>query len=104
AMDKRTSMGVLGDLNKFTQYQAAEAMREAANNPNGAAGMSAGFGAAAMMTQAMQFSMQQNQQPVQQAAPQQTAAPAGDTKFCMECGARIPKGAKFCSECGAKQG
>lgn len=104
AMDKRTSMGVLGDLNKFTQYQAAEAMREAANNPNGAAGMSAGFGAAAMMTQAMQFSMQQNQQPVQQAAPQQTAAPAGDTKFCVECGARIPKGAKFCSECGAKQG
>ena len=44
------------------------------------------------------------EQPVQQAAPQQTAAPAGDTKFCMECGARIPKGAKFCSECGAKQG
>ena len=102
AMDKRTSMGVLGDLNKYTQFQAAEAMREAANNQNGAAGMSAGFGAAAMMTQAMQFSMQQNQQP-QQAAPQQ-AAPAGDTKFCMECGARIPKGAKFCSECGAKQG
>ena len=103
AMDKRTSMGVVGDLNKYTQFQAAEAMREAANNQNGAAGMSAGFGAAAMMTQAMQFSMQQNQQPVQQAAPQQ-AAPAGDTKFCMECGARIPKGAKFCSECGAKQG
>ena len=105
AMDKRTSMGVLGDMTKFTQYQAAEAMREAANNENGAAGMSAGFGAAAMMTQAMQITMQQPIAP-QQAQPQAApaAAPGGDTKFCMECGSRIPKGAKFCTECGAKQG
>ena len=99
-MDKRTAMGVLVDLNKYTQYQAAEAMREAANNENGAAGMSAGFGAAAMMTQAMQFAQSQ-QQPVQSAP---AAAPQGDTKFCMECGAKIPRAAKFCMECGAKQG
>ena len=39
-MDKRTSMGVLGDMNRYTQYQAAEAMREAANNPGGMAGFS----------------------------------------------------------------
>lgn len=100
SMDRRTSMGVLGDLNRYTQFQAAEAMREAANNQNGAAGMSAGFGAAAMMTQAMQFAQSQ-QQPVQSAP---AAAPQGDTKFCMECGAKIPKTAKFCTECGAKQG
>ena len=100
SMDRRTSMGVLGDMNRYTQFQAAEAMREAANNQNGAAGMSAGFGAAAMMTQAMQFAQSQ-QQPVQSAP---AAAPQGDTKFCMECGAKIPKTAKFCTECGAKQG
>ena len=35
ALDKRTSMGIAGDLNKYTQYQAAEAMREAANNQGG---------------------------------------------------------------------
>ena len=28
-MDRRTSMGVMGDLGKYSQYQAAEAMREA---------------------------------------------------------------------------
>ena len=29
-MDKRTSMGVLGDMNQYQQYQAAEAIRDAA--------------------------------------------------------------------------
>ena len=53
AIDRRTSMGVVGDLNKYTQFQAAEAMREAANNPSGnnMAGMGVGMGAAAMMGQ-----------------------------------------------------
>lgn len=97
AMDRRTSMGVVGNLNQYAQFQAAEAMREAANNQNGAAGMGAGMGAGMMMAQAMQ--PQAVQQP--QAAPQENAA---DTKFCCECGKRIPRSAKFCPECGGKQG
>jgi hypothetical protein len=44
AMDKRTSMGVVGDLHKYTQFAAAEAMGDAANNPNGGGGMGAGLG------------------------------------------------------------
>jgi membrane protease subunit (stomatin/prohibitin family) len=45
ALDKRTSMGLAGDLGKFTQYSAAEAMTAAAQNPGGAgAGMGAGLG------------------------------------------------------------
>ena len=35
ALDKRTSMGLAGDLGKFTQYSAAEAMTSAAANPAG---------------------------------------------------------------------
>ena len=109
AIDRRTSMGVVGDLNQYTQFQAAEAMRDAANNPNGMGGLGAGMGAAAMMAQAMQNAAQapaapQYQQPAQQ--PEETrqpAAPAADTKFCSECGQRIPRSAKFCPECGAKQ-
>ena len=109
AIDRRTSMGVVGDLNQYTQFQAAEAMRDAANNPNGMGGIGAGMGAAAMMAQAMQNAAQapaapQYQSPVQQ--PQEEvrqAAPAGETKFCSECGQRIPRAAKFCPECGAKQ-
>ncbi|MBD3677538.1 MAG: SPFH domain-containing protein, partial [Rhodobacteraceae bacterium] len=35
ALDKRTAMGLVGDLGKFTQYSAAEAMTTAARNPGG---------------------------------------------------------------------
>ena len=44
ALDKRSSMGLVGDLGRFTQYSAAEAMTEAAKNPAGG-GMAAGLGA-----------------------------------------------------------
>lgn len=44
ALDKRTSMGLAGDLGSFTQYSAAEAMTQAASNPNGSGGMGAGLG------------------------------------------------------------
>ena len=109
AIDRRTSMGVVGDLNQYTQFQAAEAMRDAANNPNGMGGIGAGMGAAAMMAQAMQNAAQAPAAPQYQAPAQQPqeevrqAAPAGETKFCSECGQRIPRAAKFCPECGAKQ-
>ena len=101
AMDRRTSMGVVGNLNQYAQFQAAEAMREAANNQNGAAGMGAGMGAGMMMAQVMQGAVQPQAVQQPQAAPQENAA---DTKFCCECGKRIPRSAKFCPECGGKQG
>jgi membrane protease subunit (stomatin/prohibitin family) len=44
ALDRRTSMGVVGDLRKYTQFQAAEAMRTAAANPGGDAGAGVGMG------------------------------------------------------------
>ncbi len=43
-LDKRTSMGIVGDLNKFSQFSAAEAMTTAAANPNGAMGAGLGMG------------------------------------------------------------
>lgn len=103
AMDRRTSMGVVGDLNQYTQFQAAEAIRDAANNPNGMAGLGATMGMGAMMAQTMQGALNPQAAAAPQAAPQQAAAPAGETKFCSECGSRIPRAAKFCPECGAKQ-
>ncbi|MHA6262829.1 SPFH domain-containing protein [Arenibacterium sp. CAU 1754] len=54
ALDKRTSMGMAGDLGKFTQYSAAEAMTSAANNPAGG-GMAAGLGAGMGMAMAGQM-------------------------------------------------
>jgi membrane protease subunit (stomatin/prohibitin family) len=35
ALDKRTSMGILGNLNQYTQFQAANAIEASANNPSG---------------------------------------------------------------------
>jgi len=57
ALDKRTSMGVIGNLGAYTQYQAAQAMEKAAENPDGMAaggmGMGMGFAMANQMGQAM---------------------------------------------------
>ncbi len=95
AMDKRTSMGVLGNMDQYAKYQAAEAIRDAANNQNGMAGMGVGMGAGAAMGQMFTQSMNPSAAP----APAATAA----TVTCSACGAAIPAGSKFCPECGAKQ-
>jgi len=47
ALDVRTSMGVIGDMNRFQQYQMGQAMTAAASNPSGggaADGMGLGMG------------------------------------------------------------
>jgi len=49
ALDKRSSMGIVGNLGAYAQFQAANAMEQAANNPNGGlagAGLGAGLGMA----------------------------------------------------------
>lgn len=53
AMDTRTKMGVLGDMNQYTRYQVATAIPEAASNPSGFAGMGAGMGAGVGMGMVM---------------------------------------------------
>ncbi len=57
ALDKRTQMGVIGNLQAYTQFQAAESMEDAAKNPSGMAGagmgMGMGFAMANQMGQAM---------------------------------------------------
>ncbi|OQK17834.1 antifreeze protein [Methyloprofundus sedimenti] len=55
ALDKRTSMGVIGNLKDYSEFQAAEAMQAAAENPSGGAsegiGMGIGFAMANKMGQ-----------------------------------------------------
>jgi membrane protease subunit (stomatin/prohibitin family) len=61
ALDKRTSMGVLGDMGKYTQYQAATAIGDAAKNP-GSGGMAAGgMGAGLGFAMANQIGQSMNQ-------------------------------------------
>lgn len=122
AMDKRASMGALGDANRYMQFQAADAMRDAAQNEGGGAGLGAGLGAGFAVggQMANAFGQQQQgggQQNQQIACPNCGKMNAAGTKFCgdcggkmeaaqvpcVKCGANLREGAKFCSECGSSQ-
>ena len=50
-LDKRTSMGIVGDLGKYAQFSAAEAMTRAAENPAGGMGAGLGMGMGVVMGQ-----------------------------------------------------
>ncbi|MDV6379498.1 SPFH domain-containing protein [Sporosarcina sp. GW1-11] len=123
AMDKRTTMGVLGNMQQYQQYQAAEAIRDAAQNEGGGlAGAGVGMGAGMSMGQVMSNAMNPTNQPTQAATPTKACPHCQATidinaKFCPECGksavaekatcincdAQIPKDAKFCNVCGTAQ-
>jgi membrane protease subunit (stomatin/prohibitin family) len=106
-LDQRIGMNMIGDMNRYTQFQLAQSMPiAAANEGGGAAGMGAGLGAGMVMAQQMMNAMKPAAQPEAPApAPSAPAAPAasGATKFCLNCGKPIPKPARFCPECGGAQ-
>ena len=81
ALDSKMSMGIIGDMGKFTQYQTATAIPMAAQNEGGIAGIGAGLGVGAGIGQAMAGAMggmMQPQQPAQTAPAAQPAAPAAE--------------------------
>ena len=132
AINKRASMGALGDAQTYMQFQAADALRDAAQNEGGGAGLGAGLGAGFAVGGQMAnvFGQQAggvggvggggNQTTV---SPATVACPGCGksnnvgVKFCSDCGgkmeiAKVPcvkcnaelrEGAKFCSECGSTQ-
>jgi len=121
-LDTRVGMNMIGDMNRFTQFQVANSMPIAAANEGGGgiAGIGVGLGAGYTMAQQMVNAMH----PPQPGASPPPAAPptAGPTpppaaaggggagtaagselKFCVECGKQIARRAKFCPECGGTQ-
>ncbi len=106
AMDKRTSMGVIGDVGRYAQFQAADAMRDAAQNPSGGAGTGVGLGAGFALGNAMAGAMSDAmKQPSSGSGSAGGAASAPSAAVpCPQCGHPNASGAKFCTECGAKQG
>ena len=109
ALDQRIGMNIVGDIDKYTQYAAAQSMTIAAANPGGVAGLGVGLGAGAAMGQAMAGALHTAAAPT---APE-TGAPsklglggpdaAAATKFCISCGHSIPGRAVFCPDCGKPQ-
>jgi membrane protease subunit (stomatin/prohibitin family) len=53
ALDKRISLGMIGDLDKYTQYQVANAVPLAAQNEGGLAGVGASLSAGVVLGQTM---------------------------------------------------
>jgi membrane protease subunit (stomatin/prohibitin family) len=122
-LDTRIGMNMLGDLNKYTQYQVANSLPIAAANEGGLAGIGAGLGAGFTMAQTMANALRPgeappaglNPGPVSGGPAPLTPAPGAgapgapavgtstETKFCVNCGNKIPRPAKFCPECGTAQ-
>lgn len=102
-LDARIGMNMVGDMRQYTQFQVAESLPlAAANEGGGLAGAGAGLGAGMLMAQQMASALK----PESSGGPEQTgSAPPSekDTKFCLDCGSRMPTRAKFCPSCGSKQ-
>ena len=77
AIDARISMGMVGDLGKYTQFQVAQSVPLAAQNEGGLAGVGAGLAAGVGMGQVMMDALRGAQAPTAAAAPA-VPAPAAD--------------------------
>jgi len=95
AIDDRSRMGVINDMNKLMQMKAAMAM-EKASEAEGGAGDSMGMGMGLMMP-AMFAQYFANAKPATQ--PQTEDKPF----TCPDCQNHIPTDAKFCPYCGHQQ-
>lgn len=116
-LDTRVGMNMLGDMNRYTQYQVANSLPiAAANESGGIAGLGVGLGAGLTMANVMTNALRPGEAPPPAGPAPAAPAPAGpvagggaaptasaDTKFCMNCGNKIARAAKFCPECGTAQ-
>jgi len=96
ALDERTKLGVIEDkIGTYTRLKAADALKDAANNPSGnnLAGLGVGLSAGSAMGNVFANNLSGEN------------ITKEDNKIpCINCGALIKKSAKFCPECGTKQG
>jgi membrane protease subunit (stomatin/prohibitin family) len=123
AIDTKSEMSVLGV--NYMQYQAGQAMVDAAKNPSGVAGagvgLGVGFGAGAGIGSMMAGQMGQGmyQPPMKQcpkcsmmmpvsnnfcpncgSSQQQVQQPKPQGVICPQCGTHVAADSKFCSNCG----
>ena len=113
-LDERTKMGIMEDkMGTFTQFQAAQAIRDAAQNEGGGnlAGLGVGLGAGTSIGNMFAANLTTQNTPKQAPVQNEAKAPATavvattvtPTVKCVNCGADIKPNAKFCPECGSKQ-
>ena len=103
SLDQRIGMKIVGDLDRYSQFAAAQAMTIAAANPSGGAAIGMGLGAGAAIGQVMAASLKTAFAAPVAAPSAAPAASAQNTKFCIACGHSIPQRASFCPDCGKAQ-
>lgn len=122
AIDRKGEMSIIGDVNQYAAFQAADAIKDAAQN-EGMGGMGVSMGVGAAVGNIMGKTMGENFQEINKKEIQQTKekiCPNCNTpnleskkfcgncgssfgKKCISCGADLPLNMKFCGECGASQ-
>lgn len=95
AIDDKSKLSIIQDLDRLIKLKAANAMEKAAEN-QGEAGAGMGMGMGFMMPAMFSNAFQQQQAPSK-------PAPAEQQTSCPDCKTSIPKDAKFCPYCGHQQ-
>ena len=99
-LDKASSMRIIGNLQQYTQFEAAESLQTAAANPGGLAGAGVGLGAGMAMAQSMGAALKGDAS----AATGATTAPVQDPVAMIErLGELLAKGILTQAEFDAKK-
>ncbi|MFH1113799.1 MAG: SPFH domain-containing protein, partial [Pseudomonadota bacterium] len=104
-LDVRSQVGIAGDMARYTQFQTAQAIPEAAKS--GGAGEFMGMGAGIAMGQRMAGAMasslsgEPREEPSRPSPSSAQAGSPASEACCTKCGKPTPSGARFCPECGA---
>ncbi|MDO9111189.1 MAG: zinc ribbon domain-containing protein, partial [Desulfatirhabdiaceae bacterium] len=93
AIDDRSRMGVIQDMNKLMQMKTAMAIEKAAENES-ATGTGMGTGLGFMMPGVMAPYISGAMHPQQQGSLQEPGA------ACPKCQHAVPADARFCPQCG----
>lgn len=118
-VDKKSAMGVIGDMKTYTEFQVADSIPDAAANPGGIAGLGAGFVMGKKIAGSMfDLDHQTNRKEDDNIRSDLDCSSCkfvnpAYAKFCINCGnalaknticstckTELPKGAKFCISCG----
>lgn len=104
-LDKSSSMRILGDMQKYTQFQAAESLGLAAANPGGLTGAGVGLGAGVAMGQTMAAALNASMPGQTPGSPPGTSPATGTDPIVMleKLGDLLKKGILTQAEFDAKK-